>query len=112
MAARLMAGVSLTLMAAATPATEGSEGSSASEVVVTAEKGAAAANAPTKASLQEFQPESIISRQFIEQVTPETGGWVQAASIAPSLSGIPANGGGVGETSVALEAVDAGEPVR
>jgi len=109
MAARLMAGVSLTLMAAAacgaafaadaTPATEGSEGSSASEVVVTAEKGAAAANAPTKASLQEFQPESIISRQFIEQVTPETGGWVQAASIAPSLSGIPANGGGVGETT-------------
>ena len=108
-AARLLAGVSLTLMASAAggaalaadvaPSTQGSEGSSANEVIITAEQGQAAANAPTKASLQEFQPESIISRQFIEQVTPETGGWVQAASVAPSLSGAPANGGGVGETT-------------
>jgi iron complex outermembrane receptor protein len=108
-AARLLAGVSLTLMAAAAcgaayaadaaPDTQGSEGSSANEVIVTAEQGKAAANAPSKASLQEFQPESIISREYIEQATPETGGWVQAASVAPGLSGIPANGGGVGETT-------------
>ena len=111
--ARLCAGASFLLMASmasgsalaadATPTPSmtgaGAEGSRADQVIITAEQGQAAANAPTKASLQEFQPESIISRQFIEQVTPETGGWVQAASIAPGLSGIPANGGGVGETT-------------
>ena len=111
--ARLLAGASFLLMASmaggsafaadAAPAPSmtgaGAEGSSADQVIITAEQGQAAANAPSKASLQEFQPESIISRQFIEQVTPETGGWVQAASIAPGLSGTPANGGGVGETT-------------
>ena len=111
--ARLMAGASFVLMASAgcgaayaaealataTPTTVGTEGSSASEVIITAEQGKAAANAPSKANIQEFQPESIISRQFIEQAVPETGSWMAAAAIAPGVSGITSNGGGVGETA-------------
>jgi iron complex outermembrane receptor protein len=75
----------------------GGEGASVGEVVVTAERNKAAADAPTKGSLEEMQPESIIGRQFIEQVTPQVGDWTSAASIAPSVSGITSNGGGVGE---------------
>jgi len=76
----------------------GAEGTEVSSVVVTAESNSpAAATAPAKASLDETQPESIISRGYIEQVTPETGGWTTAVAIAPSISGISSNGGGVGD---------------
>jgi iron complex outermembrane receptor protein len=114
--ARLLAGASLigTLAALAAPALAadaaaaapaptmtgaGSEGTDVEAVIVTAEQNRAAATAPTKASLDQTQPEAIISRGFIEQVTPETGSWVSAAAFAPSLSGISSNGGGVGETA-------------
>ena len=76
----------------------GAEGAEVSSVVVTAERDSpAAATAPSKASLDETQPESIISRSYIEQVTPETGGWTTVVAIAPSISGISSNGGGVGD---------------
>ena len=77
----------------------GAEGTVVTGVIITAERSKAAATAPTKASIDEVQPESIISRKFIEQATKEDGGWVDAAGISPSVSGTPANGGGVGETS-------------
>ncbi len=76
----------------------GGEGVEVTGVIVTAERSKAAATAPTKASVDEVQPEAIISRKFIELATPEDGGWVSSASIAPSVSGVTANGGGVGET--------------
>src|SRR5580698_346465 len=60
----------------------------------------ATAAAPTKASLDQTQPESIISHGYIEQVTPETGGWTTVLTIAPSVSGITSNGGGVGDYNV------------
>ena len=75
----------------------GAEGASVGEVVVIAERNKAAADAPSKGSLVEMQPESIVSRQFIEQVTPQVGDWTTVASIAPSISGVSSNGGGVGE---------------
>ncbi|HKR88199.1 MAG TPA: TonB-dependent receptor [Phenylobacterium sp.] len=75
----------------------GGEGAAVGEVVVTAERNKAAADAPSKGSLEEMQPESIISRQFIEQVTPRLGDWTSVASIAPSMSGVTSNGGGIGE---------------
>lgn len=75
------------------------EGAQVSELIVTAERNKAAATAPTKGSITETQPESIISRQYIEQVTPETGDYTTTVLIAPSLSGISSNGGGVGETN-------------
>jgi iron complex outermembrane recepter protein len=77
------------------------EGSSADELVVTAERNKAAATAPTKGSITETQPESIISSQFIQQVVPATGDYTSVVLIAPSIGGIPSNGGGVGETNKA-----------
>ena len=78
----------------------GAEGTDINQIVVVAERNKAAATAPTKASLEQTQPEAIISHQFIEQVTPETGGWTTVINIAPSVSGITSNGGGVGDYNV------------
>ncbi len=75
----------------------GAEGTDVSTIIVTAERNKAAAEAPSKASLEQTQPEAIISRKFIEQVTPEVGDYTTAAAIAPSMSGITTNGGGIGD---------------
>ena len=77
----------------------GAEGVDAGTVIITAERSKAAETAPTKASIDETQPEAIITHKFIEQATPETGSWVSVASIAPSMAGVSSNGGGVGETT-------------
>lgn len=84
---------------AAQSAAPTAEGQSADELVVTAERNKAAAAAPTKGSITETQPEAIISNQFIRQVVPETGDYTSVVLIAPSMAGIPSNGGGVGETN-------------
>ncbi|MFI4933169.1 MAG: TonB-dependent receptor [Caulobacterales bacterium] len=78
----------------------GGEGIDITSIIVAAEKNQAAATAPTKASLDQTQPESIISHAYIEQVTPETGGWTTVLTIAPSISGITSNGGGIGDYNV------------
>jgi len=76
----------------------GAEGAVVTGVVITAERSKAAATAPSKASIEEVQPESIITHRYIEQATPETGSWMSTTSIAPSVSTFTSNGGGVGET--------------
>jgi iron complex outermembrane receptor protein len=75
----------------------GSEGSTVSQVVITAERDKAAASAPSKASLDETQPESIITSKFIQLATPDAGDYTTVTLIAPSMAGITSNGGGVGE---------------
>lgn len=108
--ARLLAGASALLMlsaaadafAANAPAVKslgsaGGEGTDVSEVVVTAERNQAAAEAPAKASLAEVQPEAIISRAYIDQAVSEVGDYTSTVLIAPSMSGIAANGGGIGD---------------
>jgi iron complex outermembrane receptor protein len=88
----LVAGAAVAAPAQSTAGpTAGGEGAEGNTVVVVAERSPGAAAAPTKASLEETQPESIISHRFIEQVTPETGGWTTVATIAPSISGITSN---------------------
>ena len=77
----------------------GAEGADAGTVIITAERSKAAETAPSKASIDETQPEAIITRKFIEQATPETGSWVSVATIAPAMAGASSNGGGVGETT-------------
>jgi iron complex outermembrane receptor protein len=77
----------------------GGEGVEVQEVVVQVERDKAAAAAPSKASLDETQPESIISHNFIEQSRPETGDFTTTVLLAPSMAGISSNGGGVGETN-------------
>jgi iron complex outermembrane receptor protein len=107
---RLLSGASVALLltataatgaaaaeAAAPPVANTSEGASVGEVVVVAERNKAAADAPSKASLEAMQPQSIISRQFIDQATRQVGDWTSVAHIAPSISGTTANGGGIGE---------------
>src|SRR5579863_4257889 len=70
----------------------GAEGTEVQGVIVTAEKNQAAAMAPSKASLAQTQPEAIISHTYIEQVTPELGGWTTVVTVAPSMAGISLNG--------------------
>lgn len=77
-------------------ASAGAEGESVEAVIVTAERQAGAKAAPTKASLDETQPESIISHDFIDSVTPDVGNISTVVFIAPSVSGISANAGGIG----------------
>lgn len=77
----------------------GTEGTTVEQIVVTAERNQAATSAPSKASLLETQPQSIITHKFIEQATPESGDYTTAILIAPSVAGVSSNGGGVGDTN-------------
>lgn len=82
-----------------TVAGSGSEATSVDALIVTAERNQAAAAAPTKASLDETQPESIVSHRFIEAFTPENGDYTTVLQIAPSIAGISSDGGGIGDTN-------------
>ena len=75
----------------------GTEGTDVRQIVVTAERNRAASDAPTKASILETQPESLITHKFIEQSTPESGDYTTTVAIAPSVNSFGANGGGVGD---------------
>ncbi len=102
-AAVLIAGQALAADAPAaetrTVAGSGSEATSVDALIVTAERNQAAAAAPTKASVDETQPESIVSHRFIEAFTPENGDYSTVLLIAPSMAGISSNGGGIGDTN-------------
>ena len=76
---------------------DGSEGAELTTVIITAEAKKAAAAAPSKAPLTETQPQSVISSHFIQESTVETGNWSTVVLVAPSVSGITTNGGGIGE---------------
>jgi len=94
----LIAATGALVCTSAAMAQDNSEGTTVTGVIITAEREKAAASAPTKASLAETQPESIITSRIIEQVTPETGNWVTVLNLAPSVSGIPNNSAGEGAT--------------
>ena len=67
-----------------------------------AAKGTASAIAPTQASLQATQPQSIITREFIDLSVAPTAEYSRIVNIAPSLSGDSANGPGLSETKTTL----------
>ena len=77
----------------------GTEGADVTQIVVTAERNQASTDAPTKATILETQPQSLITHRFIEQSTPESGDYTTAILIAPSVAGVSSNGGGVGDTN-------------
>jgi len=79
----------------------GTEGTDVTTIVVTAESISAAVAAPSKASIFETQPESLITHKFIEQSTPESGDYTTAIMIAPSVNSFGALGGGVGDVGSA-----------
>lgn len=67
-----------------------------------ADQGTAAAVAPTQSSLDATQPQSVITRAFIEQSVAPTAEYSRVVAIAPSLSGDSANGPGLSETKTTL----------
>jgi len=76
----------------------------ASEVIeVSAKRGTASAVAPTQANLEATQPESIISRSFIEEMVAPTGNYNTIIGIAPSAATQPSpNGPGLADTKTTL----------
>ncbi len=80
------------------------------EIIIRAERSKAAATAPSKASLDQGQPQSIVSRPFIELSTPETADYTSIAAVTPSASSVGAsNGAGWGETKLVLRGFQDGE---
>lgn len=78
-------------------------------VIIKAERNRAAANAPTKASVDATQPQSIISRPYIELAVPETGDFTNVIHIAPSISGTQGNGAGYGDAKLVMRGFQDGE---
>jgi iron complex outermembrane recepter protein len=66
------------------------------------EKGSASAVAPTQASLDATQPQSIITREFIESAVAPTAEYSRVVNVAPSMSGDSANGPGLSETKTTM----------
>ncbi|OYU77324.1 MAG: hypothetical protein CFE32_06270 [Alphaproteobacteria bacterium PA3] len=90
------------------PATTGGEAPDVDDaktkvIIVRAERARAAAKSAFKASLDQGQPQAIISRPFIELATPETGDYTNIAAITPSASSAGApNGAGFGESKLTI----------
>jgi len=81
----------------------------AQTVTITAKSGAygkdkttATGVAPTQAGLDATQPQSVITRDFIEQSVAPTAEYSRIVAIAPSLSGDSANGPGLSETKTTM----------
>ena len=72
-------------------------------VVVTAARGTAADIAPSKASLDAFEPQSIMTRTFIEDLVADVSDYTAIALIAPSVSsGNDSNGPGLSEKDAVI----------
>lgn len=65
--------------------------------------------APVKASLEATQPQSIITREAIDQFVPQTGDFTQIVLLAPSVSGSAFNGSGFSESKTTLRGFKDGE---
>jgi iron complex outermembrane recepter protein len=65
------------------------------------EKGASAL-APSQSSLSATQPQSIITREFIESSVTPTAEYSRVVNVAPSMSGDSANGPGLSETKTTM----------
>ncbi len=66
------------------------------------DKGTVSALAPTQASLEATQPQSIITREFIESSVAPTAEYSRVVNVAPSMSGDAANGPGLSETKTSM----------
>ncbi|CAN5252576.1 TonB-dependent receptor [soil metagenome] len=94
---------------AATPAAEDPQKiAEGSDIIVTATR--ANEIAPVTAALTTTQPQSIISRSFIEDSLPATSDFNQIALIGPSVSGYGnANGPGLSESKAQIRGFQDGE---
>ena len=83
--------------------TIGAQGAAGQVVEITAARNSVAAAAPTQANLTATQPESIISRAFIENSIAPTGNFNTIAGIAPGASTQPSpNGPGAADTKTVM----------
>ena len=73
--------------------TVGGSAGAGSTSSVKAERGTAASVAPTQANLNATQPQSVMSRAFIEDSTPPTGNFNTILAIAPSVAAMPSTNG-------------------
>ena len=107
-----LAMLSMSAVAAAEPNSADAPGGAMQTVIVSATSGAyrpkeaasgtASAVAPTQSSLQATQPQSVITREFIELSVAPTAEYSRIVNIAPSLSGDSANGPGLSETKSSM----------
>lgn len=65
-------------------------------------KGTATAVAPTQASLEATQPQSIITREFMDLAVTPIAEYTRIVNIAPSMSGDSQNGPGLSETKTTM----------
>lgn len=82
-------------------------GTRVSELVVSASRPAAVA--PTSASLEAIEPQSIISRSAIDAFVPNSADYTQVVLISPSAAGIAINGPGFSEAKTTLRGFQDGE---
>ena len=104
--------LAMTACAAAEPDNLDAPSGPIQTVVVSATSGAyrpkdaaastASAVAPTQSSLQATEPQSVITREFIELSVAPTAEYSRIVNIAPSLSGDSANGPGLSETKTTM----------
>ena len=78
-------------------------------VVVTAPRGSAANLAPATAPLTTREPASVINRTFIEDSVPDTADYSEIVEFAPGISGVSANGPGLGESEPSLRGFQDGQ---
>ncbi|MFN0004497.1 MAG: TonB-dependent receptor plug domain-containing protein, partial [Burkholderiaceae bacterium] len=75
-----------------------------------ADRGTASSVAPTQANLSATQPQSFISRSYIEESTPPTGNFNTITAIAPSVASTPStNGPGLSDQKMSLRGFQDGE---
>jgi len=65
-------------------------------------KGTATAVAPTQASLEATQPQSIITREFMDLAVTPIAEYTRIVNVAPSMSGDSQNGPGLSETKTIM----------
>jgi iron complex outermembrane receptor protein len=89
----------------------GSSGNgAASTTTLSAKTGTAAAVAPSQANLSATEPQSFISRAYIENSTPPTGNFNTILGVAPSIASTPAtNGPGLSDQKMTLRGFQDGE---
>jgi iron complex outermembrane receptor protein len=83
--------------------TVGAASGAAMEIVVVAQRDSVAAIAPVQANLSAIEPQTVISRAFIEDSVPPTGTFNSILTIAPGVTTQPSpNGPGLADTTTVI----------
>ena len=112
----LPAGFAITVLALSIHAAHADTVTDLGSVGVQAQSGSAAptstaaAAAPSSATLQATEPQSIISRTFMDDAKPADADYTAIAAISPSVAGgVTANGPGLGETKNTIRGFQDGQ---